>query len=129
MLRIMLFILALFGLGIGVQSHAIPEPVRSVASAPFPTTIPTTAPTWTPWDAPSEYMEYNPKAGLTRYVICVKTSVVYGSPRSDTFVVETLVEGDYVYPREWGRGYGAGWAMIAPAQWIFGGDICVAEEE
>jgi len=102
-----------------------PEVAQLVTPVPMPT--PTSE--YVPWTAPSEYMEYNPKAGLTRYVVCVDVGVVYGSPRSDTFVIESLVEGDYVYPREWGRGYGEGWAMIAPAQWIFGGDICVAEKE
>jgi hypothetical protein len=55
---------------------------------------------------------------LPIFVVQVDGAGVYGSPRSDVNVIRTLKYGDIVRARDFGRGYGVGWVMIAPAEWV-----------
>lgn len=58
------------------------------------------------------------------FTICADQAVdVHGSPGPDALITGQLHEGDRVRVREWSHN-GNGWAMIAPAQWINGADLC-----
>lgn len=73
---------------------------------------------------PNQYAPINPTPRADGWIVCAPSLPVYDGPGSFYHVIGELQAGDAVQVETWGKGAGAGWAMLGMVQWVDGSGLC-----